>query len=547
MNKKYTIRKNEEFISIIENSTGNIITSIAIKGTVTGKSIDSKQKIDTKICTKEFIEWLIDTEPLTCLNVPKTNMTKEQCQRCYESLSHINKKRFISKGYMEGLITSDMFKELLDGEKDSDYWYIDYVEKINREAYTQENAEKLLSKRNSMHIKNVPEEFLTFEMCQKAVELDYRNLSSVPIKYQTIELQKQALNKSYRAISYIPEEVLSDEIIRYALNISGHALAGIPEEMKTSEYCEIAFEKNPKSFSFIPDKFKTHEMCIKALLINPSLIQKVPAHIINEQFLNEINLLHIVIPKTLMGYVKECINANMKYNKPINLEEISKLQPVQMHEEIANISIDSLSPYFSGRALTYMQKNNIENLEQLCNMVNQPETLIEIKKQRIGSEIIGTTNLLRCKYLNEDPLIDIKSEESIRERNILSQIGLSTRAYNFILKISFMSINELFDLSKTDEFEIRLRNVIKNGNKVYNEIILKFRIINEYYDNLKKENEDSGKDNNKNVICSETLKELNNELKRLRDERNKIDTQIDLVLERIQAKTLEQSKTGGHK
>lgn len=518
------------------------------------KLVDLEWDIDEKYCSPEFVDWLSKVYPVALRFVPTDKIPLSTRKSIYEKITDYGYKRsFVAKGKMDEILDLEMAKDLLE----TDHGYnFDFYKKLKElDIMDQEMANKIFSY-NVRNIQNIPERLITLEMVKSALQKDGRLIEVLPLKFQTLDIQKMVLDKSYKNLSAIPEDFMTDEIIRYALTLNGDALNYIPKDRRTLEFCELALQGNASCFRAIPDEFKTHDICLSVLSKKPKSIRYVPVHMITEEFLKEIYDLNIVIPSDLLGYVNECIKKNNKLNDE-GIDESEKLEipRIKLPENISNITIESLEMYFSSGVLDWFNKFGIKNFEDLVNFVNQPDTLVNIKNMYIRDEIFGTTSLLKCKYLNEDPGIDITDEETTFDR-INSRVGLSKKAYQGLIRssIGFESLKDFFAEVSSPDFSQRLSKIRNVGTITMREIELKLRVITDYYSNKKTNDSISSEiinnsTSSETIVTSvsdsnETLESLNNELMRLRAQSAVIDAQIDVVLAKIQEKMVTESKGG---
>jgi hypothetical protein len=479
--------------------------------------------------TREMAIQVTNKRPDLLTQFDKSLVTPELCQKCYDKVDKNTKIMFVERGYMTDLMTSDIAKEIIENDSDC--------------------------------ISFIPEEFITEDMCRKSVTDNRKNISFLPLKFQTFDFQKIAIDQDYRVISSIPEEKLSDEIILYAINKNGHALSGLPEERKTPEFCELAVSKNPKAFRYVPSQYKTYEMCKTVVMNDPSLIKLVPVEILTRDFFTELQKSNIVIPDNCMGYVKECLKAHDSMagitNPNINSDnKESELPKTEIPVDIKNISLNSLAVFFSQATLKLFETYGITNLEQLFKIASTSDYVKYFGSSAIYNELTNTIRLLKCKYLGQTPLIDI-NDEQMEWDELYYLLGLSTRSRNCLKRCGFCkNAKEYFERMQNPRVEeslMRVRNMGANGLK---EIMQKTNIILNYYESHKvaetdptklEENEIPKNDNVSTRIENDTAESLNAELQRLREERKKIDEQIDIVLAKIQEKMLAQSKGGALK
>lgn len=372
---------------------------------------------------------------------------------------------------------------------------------------------------------------------ENLVREDIRNLSKVPLEFQTFKVQRIAFDKGKGkgAFQCIPKDALSEEIILYAI--------------------EKGFVDN-LIFYDIPNKFKTYEVCKNSVIHCPSIIKLVPLKFITKEFLKELNESNVHISEYYMGYIKECIQANDKINGVISLNtkitvETSKSPKNKLPDNIKNIELNTLN-IIEPNTLKIFKTFGINNLGELFDVQDTPafreyceeyinkHTYYEFCISLYNRNIINTIRLLRCKYLDEAPLIEIDDEQmDINELfDLLAFSGRTSRALIRSHIFSGINAKEYFKIIQNNNIKRILFKVRNLGKESIFEIIEKTNIIIDYYkrhSNEKVQDEDN------------EIEYLKNELQRLREESEKIDVQIDTIIEKIQEKTLNQSKGGAIK
>lgn len=380
---------------------------------------------------------------------------------------------------------------------------------------------------------------------ENLVRKDIRNLSKVPLKFQTFKVQQIAFDKGKGkgAFQCIPKEALSEEIILYAI--------------------EKGFVNN-SIFYDIPNEFKTYEVCKNSVIHCPSIIKLVPLKFITKEFLKELNESNVHISEYYMGYIKECIQANDKINGVISLNEktnieTSKSPKNKLPDNIKYIdlnTLDFINPYI----LKVFKTFGINNLGELFDATETSEFYEycyeyftssewenkfsrEKHKKEKSSDLTNTIRLLKCKYLDEAPLIEI-DDEQMDIIELFNLLAFSKKTFNALVRSNiFSGINakeyfKIFQDYNIEETLLKTRNISRTS---FCEIMGKTNIILDYY---KRHNKD---EKNREIKEDETIEYLKNELQRLREESKKIDMQIDTIIEKIQEKTLNQSKGGAIK
>lgn len=474
--------------------------------------------------SEEMIMELIKIDPEIIKVVSDSKITDEICKMCYE-LGDINIRQYlINCGYMKNNVTKDMFLELLeDGAKIN-------LKKIPRE-FINEDISHSLFKKDKSYFETIPDEHKTYDMCLLAIKESSQNILYVPKEFQTFDLIKMVLDDDWRKISSINVKCLTEEIITYAINKNGLAISGIPKEMRTKELSELAVKRNVKAFRFIPEQFKTKELCRYCIALDPNLIECVPSVIITEKFLEEIKESNIIISSRHIPYVQESITKNKEYERLLGSKE--DVSDKINFERYKDISIMSLSMYFSIAVINALAKMNIITLEDLFTASTKEEFISLCYKSKFRNEILGTTKILKCKYLNIDPEININDEEQPFV-SYVRMLGFSTRAIN-VLKGSGLSdctFKEFMTRMNEEDIDQYLSCLRNMGDNTKAEILLKVRIITDYYSNKKDEN-DLKQDTETNSSDLNNIKKLYEELRQLIDERKILDSKIELVMSQL--------------
>lgn len=474
--------------------------------------------------SEEMIIELIKIDQEVIKIVSDSKITDEMCKLCYE-LGDIKIRQYlINHGYMKNYVTKDMFLELLENEVKIN------LEKIPSEFITEDISYSLFEKDKS-YFSTIPNEHKTYEMCLLAIKESSHYISYVPKELQTIELIEMVLDDDWKKISSVNVECLTEEIISYAVNKNGLAISGIPNEMRTKELCELAVKKNVKAFRFIPDQFKTKELCRYSVILEPSLIKCVPSVIITEEFLEELRRNNIIISSKYMPYVQESIAKNKEFAKLIGSKENETEQ--KYFEEYKDISIMNLNMYFSIAVINALAKMNIVTLEDLFAASLKEEFISLCYKSKFRNEIIGTTKILKCQYLNEDPEMDINDEEQ-SFASYVGMLGLSTRAINVLRRSGWsdLTFKEFINKMNEDNIDQRLNHLRNMGDSTKTEILLKVRIITDYYSS-KKDEQNSNHFIETNSSDLSNIKKLYEELRELINERKKLDSKIEFVMSQL--------------
>lgn len=182
----------------------------------------------------------------------------------------------------------------------------------------------------------------------------------------------------------------------------------------------------------------------------------------------------------------------------------------QRYKEYENISLQELKGCkFSYHAIVLLNTVNIYTLSDLFSKSDEPNfvDLLNSSKNNftilLRNEILGTTKLLRCKYLNEEPHISFDAPYNI---DITSDFGFTQRAINILNRGGYTNM-KLCEMIKQKNY-YKLLGLNQSGKVAVEEIESKTQIAYQYYQ--KKSTID------KKADSLEELKELFIELDRLR-------------------------------
>ncbi len=188
-------------------------------------------------------------------------------------------------------------------------------------------------------------------------------------------------------------------------------------------------------------------------------------------------------------------------------------------------SLDKYSDFFSAYALKFLNKNGITNLEGLFNWTNNLSLLSFFPNNcsssiKMYKEIYGTSKLLKCYYFNENPMLDIYKPLTMKEQiDFLYEMGLSVKSANCLARANFTR-DKILLFFKNNTIEEELVKVESLGRRSINEIILKFKILIDYYD--------------KNPKIDDEINDLVFELNILYQQRNTIDQKIYTLEDKIE-------------
>lgn len=509
--------------------------------------------IDEELWNQEFFNWACSTAPDFCSNIPKEFLTPELIEIC---LNNSSKPEFI--------------KEVFD--------------------LTKDQCEKFV-KRLPFAIEYVPNDY-KYEKCAKELLDEYPALlihfplnavdpvirtncyDKVSVNNKILFIEKGCMNDPSTG-TLLTSQMLMDLIedffeLVYRNNslLSSEFWEQIPANLFTEEIClklvencadfitiipqkfyEIAVKHNSAAFKYLDDKYKTYEMCLEVVTLLPELIKEVPINILNENFVMDLKSRWVVIPKNSIVYVDQCVQLNKKLNGVIiaSDDELKRIEN-EIPLEIKDVSINNLSDFFNTSTINQFNDLGISNLGELFVRVRTNDFLKHFMNLNTFEAVVNTICLLRCKCFDEKPLVSINNKEFVEneEYNFYRLLGLTERrARCLALKNFCHNSQEFFEKLQLPNIKRDLMKINELGPKGVDEIIAKANIVINYYLNnnsiIASNSNDSTEEKS---LKSSEYEELHKELQSLREEKARIDNQIDMVLEKIQSRIQNKDESG---
>ena len=202
------------------------------------------------------------------------------------------------------------------------------------------------------------------------------------------------------------------------------------------------------------------------------------------------------------------------------------------YESIKDIKIESLYGFFPKRVITSINEWEIIYLKEIFDIYDRGKISCLVKKKDVNNLMMGI-KLLKCKYFNEDPEINMDNND-IEE--ICRLLGLSSRIRDGLMDYCKMNPDFIFfDFIKSNDALKILGSMDKVGKIYALEVYERAKIVVNYYKKLqdgrlKRERENISKED------KEILEGLYSELDRLKKDGGRIDTEIEFLLLEIDNK-----------
>lgn len=142
---------------------------------------------------------------------------------------------------------------------------LEYRHKNKKPETIEESIEEI--KKNPYHIKNIDQ---TQELCNLAFSLNKGSFKNIRPEFMNTNMCNEAVNSDYKLLIYVPHEytVLMDQnIIISALSKNGRFIDNIPNP--THEMCIAALNCDPESIYNIKESFRTPELIYHIAKKNP--------------------------------------------------------------------------------------------------------------------------------------------------------------------------------------------------------------------------------------------------------------------------------------
>lgn len=568
--------------TIVDNTTGNeyVYPKIETRQGAGGQIFDQRI-MEPALWNEEFMRWAICTSEdfinyvgsewltpsvmdyivdnfqfpmifsVSFNNELRDHMTRNLWIKAFENNNEV--ARYIPREFM----TSDMVKTLADLKNvslynintsyltselfEKIYFNSDKEHKLNifsiTPKYTEsgEDISKLVTKKiaddilsiDIRTIWNIPAQFISQKDATKAMETDIKLLEYVPAEYQTLDCQKKLIDKNPSYISLINPVALLDETIYYALNKKGSVLASVPIERRTFEVCDYAVRTYAGALKSVPDGIKTPQMCFNAVVKDPSMIKYVPVDILNSEFIEMLNAVGVDIPVKFHSYIESCLEANRKLEgETINLDRSNTIK-LNFSSGYPGIKIETLGGLLSETNISFLKKHGVMTIEDLLQKSQNRDLYKMILDENVSGykEIDVAIKLIKCKYLDVDPMIEFDPEKTMEETAV--DFGFSTRVKKCLMKKIYTQ-KEFLDILGDKHKEEKLLDIKNMGEKGVKEVIVKSSIILDYYDRHKNIDERKAKE--------EELKTLYEELDQVQAEIRRIEERSDELLFKLQEK-----------
>lgn len=382
--------------------------------------------------------------------------------------------------------TFEIQKTMVETTKRVDMFKNIDLERLQHECGIDKLEEVCLTLINRLPraICNLPKEFMTANILDRAVIAHKNGLKNINRKYRTLKRCISSVVKYGITLEYVPEEFWGVE-----LDSNNNPIVGDDVKLGASiKLYELAVYVNGKTLSVLPDALKDSFLCEIGVINNPDAIVDVPVSYITSEFLKKLYDAGKVVPAEHLEYVRKCVSQN----------EESLLSPeseiFSCEEDYNKIELESLPTIIGKKTLEYLFNYKVHTVGDLLTVCSDTDIINNFSASMRG-EILGLVNVLRCKYLNKDPEVDWVSP--LTSVVLVTKLGISTRKANVLIKryfgkslmyIMLIILFENCDLEKTMDFddldELKRKHEFAKRtiqNELYSELYDKFMVLVEYY------------------------------------------------------------------
>ena len=222
------------------------------------------------------------------------------------------------------------------------------IKKSDLSESTFEEAQEFLTKKMTFpdpygmiyHIKIIPDELKTKEMCLAAVRHDAKLLQ------------------------YVPRELLTKDMCEVAVKNDPLALNIIPIEMTTKEMCVEAIKKDPMYFRFVPIKFLTEEICINTMNNWPNGIKFIPDNLLT----NKICVTAVKNDGLMLSYIPEKLKTKDVCLEALKSLSMRNLNSLKLYEDILKEIPDKVKDEEFWRTAVRMNKLAFEYVPEIKDL-----------------------------------------------------------------------------------------------------------------------------------------------------------------------------------
>lgn len=239
-------------------------------------------------------------------------------------------------------------------------------------------------------LKDLSDEYRTYEVCKIAVTANPQNLFSVPDRHKTKEMYTLAVKGEPSFAYLVPKNKLTEEICILALEHLNVKLSWVPKNLRTTAVCEAGIEKERGALKHAPTKAKSYSLCLKAVKNDGANIKHVPTSKLNDELCVTAIMQHpqaaMLIPENDRTY--EVYLAMIKQGLIFLGDVPSELIDAQMCCDALKVAKSSseVVPYLP---INLLDNEKVQPLLATWLEKDAKEAKIEIPKQKSISEILS--------------------------------------------------------------------------------------------------------------------------------------------------------------
>ena len=314
----------------------------------------------------------------------------------------------------------------------------------------------------------------------------YEAISDIPEEYLTDKVVNQALINHVLALSKLPVEHRNLERCLLSVSTWGKSLRSVPDDKKCAlvetkdgekKLYEVALTADPLAFKYVPVSELSSEMCLKYLKEEPSLISSIPAKMITPELVEKMNQNKIVFSPRERCYIKNSLkvwadfNDVVKFNTELDCEEDAYF---------SDIKLTDIECLFNKKVVLKLNRNGIVSVGQLLALGENPERLDSLFSGDTRLELMGTINILNCKFRGINPELDLDSSDSVYMQ---TKMGLPRAFAREVSKrgLSIKKLLEHLELPYNRQIWNRFTGWERIGEGVINSSIERLEVISDYY------------------------------------------------------------------
>jgi hypothetical protein len=146
--------------------------------------------------------------------------------------------------------------------------HYDAIAHVKRDRLTKKQYYSLCRdslQKNGYNIRNIPEDVLTNELFELALESACGIIETAPERFKTYKNWLSAVSRNGEILEHVQKDLIDKTLCEAAAKTGYNSLKYIPRHMITKEICELAVKANGGNIQFVPKEFMSSELGLIAV------------------------------------------------------------------------------------------------------------------------------------------------------------------------------------------------------------------------------------------------------------------------------------------